>query len=176
MTKRLFIGIELPIELKQELGRLVGQLTEKYPEVKAESEEKLHLTLKFLGNTQKLPEIILSHLTRKLIGQPRFALQIKEIGFLISKSVSLIVEVQKQEELLRTYHKINNEMETLGFPRDKREFHPHVTIARCKETFAFVPNNKVYKPFLVSQITLFQSTLTSRGSKYTKLNQINLGA
>ena len=99
-----------------------------------------------------------------------------ETSWRFEKFKARIVEVQKQEELLRTYHKINNEMETLGFPRDKREFHPHVTIARCKETFAFVPNNKVYKPFLVSQITLFQSTLTSRGSKYTKLNQINLGA
>lgn len=145
---------------------------------KKEPQGKHHITLKFLGTTETSSGEILTVLRQKLIDQIAFFVTFAKACVLINTSSTLLVlDVEKNEELLRTYHKLNNELTTLGFPRDKRVFQPHVTLARCKKTLVNVPNlGKIpmHVPIPVSKITLFESKVTRNGSVYTTLGEIQL--
>ena len=59
MTIRAFIAIGLPEELKAEIGRISSALSSRIPGVRWVPLENLHLTLKFLGDTEEalIPDI-----------------------------------------------------------------------------------------------------------------------
>ena len=73
---------------------------------------------------------------------------------------------------------IENACAAAGFEREARPFHPHLTIARLRESkgaralaehhkqLAFPP-----QPFTVSELVLFRSELSSKGSKHTALSR-----
>ncbi len=178
MKQRLFIGIDLPPSVKLALDQYADRLIKNLNQFKKEPQDKFHITLKFLGSTEVRPEEILGVLNNKLKDQVSFAVTFTKAGIFVNTSTLLMVDVKNNEELLRTYHKINNESETLGFPRDRRAYHPHVTLARSNKILVSIPKlDEIvgYKPILVSHITLFESKLTQTGSTYTKVGEVRLG-
>jgi 2'-5' RNA ligase len=70
-------------------------------------------------------------------------------------------------------------MEPLGFEREKRQFRPHITLARAKTSrvdSALVAGSAKYAEhnfgsFTADRIYLIQSTLKPTGSVYTKLKE-----
>ena len=69
-----------------------------------------------------------------------------------------------------------------GFERDTRAFHPHLTIARLREAKGSRALAQRHKElgfpslaFTVSELVLFRSELSSKGSKHTALSRHKLG-
>lgn len=50
--QRIFVGIDLPPEAKRQGASYISRLRQDFPNIRVgwEAEEKLHLTLKFLGH------------------------------------------------------------------------------------------------------------------------------
>jgi len=69
MSKRLFIGINLPTATKRQLSTITRKLVVQYPQIKWEDKDKLHITLKFLGSTAISPQQIGDALKIKLSDQ-----------------------------------------------------------------------------------------------------------
>jgi 2'-5' RNA ligase len=72
-------------------------------------------------------------------------------------------------------------MESLGFDRETRAFSPHVTIARVKEGKGgpelFAPfKSQEFGNFLVREVILYESSVTSKGSEYSPLARLPLDA
>ena len=66
---------------------------------------------------------------------------------------------------------INQVLAGLGIPAEERSYHPHITIARLKNSpigrvADFLTSNSLLQspPFTVSSFTLFTSTLTAKGA------------
>jgi 2'-5' RNA ligase len=55
VKKRIFIAIDVSNEVKSEVADYINLLMREFPNLKVnwEKAEKLHLTLKFLGDTEK---------------------------------------------------------------------------------------------------------------------------
>ena len=184
-TLRLFIAIEIPSEIKAQFVSLIRELKSTDADVRWDSPEKLHITLKFLGDTreEQLPEINLK------LGQiaaqfAPFVLRYSGIGcFPNNKEPRIIwggVE-DLQNAISPIVESIELSMSILGFEREKRKFHPHVTIGRIKSQRNIRGLLRTMESTTleshttnVSHLILVRSTLKPAGSEYSTIRTFQL--
>ena len=166
--KRLFIGLELPKTVKEQLmsldKNLIGALWK--------SADKLHLTLSFVGNVE---EPVADELMRELrfIRFPTFHLSLKEIGYFDTGDIPhhLWVGVAEDKALRELQEKVAIVVRKLGLgDRDKFKFHPHVTLAKLQGTtlpdvMTYIGKNNLFHSdlFPVETFSLFSSHAKEAG-------------
>lgn len=170
-----------------ELWPLVEELKSFGQGVKPVEHENLHITLKFLGEVEEeiLPSIrqIMAETARKM--EP-FRFSLKGVGTLPSRNFIKVVFSRVEEggeNLVWMQKDLEKRLSKLGFKKEKREFKPHVTIARVKSAR---PKNKILKfierhqkeelgDVKVDNLLLMKSRLTPGGPVYTALEELYLG-
>ena len=173
-TRRLFIAINLPNELKEKIWqdyseKLLGE------ELKLVRKENLHITMKFLGY---FSEKNLLELYEKLskISFEMFEAEVFGVGEFNGKVIWVGV-TDKNNLIEKINYKINKALETSG-----EKFHPHITLARNKKLEKIKVKkiveelNRVQfkEKFLVKSIDLMESKLSDGGAKYSILLQIGV--
>lgn len=167
---RLFVGIELPSELRLRLSLLCGGV----PGAKWVDPGNLHLTLRFVG---EVDEGTASDIDEALaqIRAPRFSLALAGIGHFGNGDMprSLWVGVEKNPALLHLHDKIETALMRLGLEPETRRYTPHVTLARLKRVAVpplqeFLRNHALFRaePFAVERFSLIASYPTKSGSIY----------
>lgn len=178
MKKRLFIGLDLPDTTRKELIRVAHKIGPRFANLPWLKPEKYHVTLKFLGETDVDPKKICQVIEAKMWDMTAFTVGWKEVGLFVRSVTTVIVELKESEPLLRLYHKINNGMETLGFARDSRVYHPHVTLGKIMRFRRPMPQFPALKlkvaPTEFDRVIIFESTLTPGGSEYRQIEVIPL--
>ena len=186
---RLFIAIELPTEIKDSLARLQQEFKKTGADVKWVEPQNIHLTLKFIGETEedKLREIIQS-LKETAGGKPAFKMRIASCGAFpkISSPRVIWASLDKgDKETKEIAQELENRLVMHGIPKEERDFSSHITIGRtrsglnrdklvsCLNTLAGKPEEET-KEFTISKITLFKSTLTPKGPIYEALQEASL--
>lgn len=187
---RVFIALELPAVIKQNLKVFINTLQKEIEsrEIKWVNPENIHLTLKFLGETdlltiQKIADEI--NANSKSLTSP--ALQISGIGAFpdLRKPKVLWTGCSKNEELDYLFSRINSICVDHNFPAEKKRFSPHLTIGRMKTTYSQITVQKIQSSFNKYQskrfgisstpyLTIFQSELKPAGPIYTVLQKIDL--
>jgi len=191
-TYRTFIAIELPAQLRALLKDHIDRLRAAFPEVRASwsRQDSLHLTLKFLG---EVPVTRISGLSAACEAATHsldsFALEISDCGTFppTGKPKVLWIGVanpgeRNQPNALTLLHAaVEDACDRVGFAREPRAYHPHLTIARLRETkdsraLAEYHRQTGFAPatFTVSELVLFKSELSSKGSKHTALSRHEL--
>ena len=110
----------------------------------------------------------------------RFELSLKGIGAFPNERSPRIIWIgveRGREEIIKLQEGIEESLSTLGFKREERKFHPHLTIARVKGRADFkellgVPYKS--RVFLTDSLVLFKSTLTPKGPIYGELEKFPL--
>lgn len=132
MQRRIFIGIELPQQVKK---RLI-QATEKWQNlpVKWSRIENLHITLLFLGHIgdEMIPDIC-NKLKRACQKSDIFDINFEKIalGPDIKRARMFWLEGRPSEELKQFKNNINKELGI--FQRDNVAIRPHITLGRIKK-------------------------------------------
>lgn len=180
---RTFIAIDLNPEIKETLSELIKELGKGSKNIKWISKQGMHLTLKFLGEIsgEKVTEIgkILSEISGKY--KP-FLLKLKGTGYFPPEKKNprvLWVGIEKEETLLALQSKVEAGLERLGFPREQRKFHPHLTLGRVKapsdlrSTLSLLEahREKSFGEMRVEKITFFQSVLKPQGAEYSIISE-----
>ena len=181
---RLFIAIELSQSIHDQLADLMTELKKfDWKAAKWVRSENIHLTLKFLGDTEqnKLP-LLKSSLVEACKDIKPFKLIIKGTGVFPSRKNPRVLWVGMTEsvELSHLYTAVEEAMTAFGYKKEDRPFSPHLTLARIPfigDTTAmettmkklFDARSREFGRVIVRRITLFQSTLGSSGSTYTPL-------
>jgi len=174
---RTFIALELPeLDLKK-IIEIRNNYINDYDKIKWEPINKLHLTLKFLGDTDEkiIPEIN-SELEKILKKYEVFELAFDKFGLFTKdkKPRILWVGLKDNIKLNSLAREIDNVISQFGFEKEKRKFTPHITLLRIKdkdENFYkdFYKLTQVEIPeinFKANKITFFKSTLLKTGSVY----------
>ena len=178
---RLFIAIELPARIRDTIGEHITRLREACPDVRASwtREENLHLTLKFFGEVAANRVDTLSQaLMRAAAHTTEFDLVIEGCGVFPphGKPNVLWIGISPETALacLRLYQAIEDECAKVGFKRDERKFHPHLTIARLRHPggardLANLHQANQFGPVgsKVTTACLIRSELSGLGSRYT---------
>ena len=184
MLLRCFIAIEIPETIKKSIAAIIDNL--KKSDVKWVSEENIHITLQFLGETEEslIPDIK-GALYKILAPYSHFYIKIVDVGcFPSGKRPRVIwVGIKESQSLINLYKDISNEMVKFGYQKEERGFTPHVTIGRVKsnrnmrELLSRLDELKVtdFPDFEVQDIKLMKSELKPSGAKYYSLAEIPFG-
>ncbi|MDR3581462.1 MAG: RNA 2',3'-cyclic phosphodiesterase [Oryzomonas sp.] len=175
---RLFIAIEIPDEIKKQLGGMHTDI----PGSRWVPLEQIHLTLSFLG---EVDDTTLDLLTGALatIMVPGFNLCFSGTGCFPDRRHPKVLWVGLEPEpLLNSLASLVREaVLACNIPQEERHFSPHITLARLKlptprEVGAFLdrPPKQELPQFRVREFTLFQSLLTSQGAVHTPVKTFAL--
>jgi len=180
---RGFIAID--IEAFQKLVEFENEIKKTGANVKLVEPENVHLTLKFLGDTE---EALLDEIEKIIIDAVEdidpFNIQFKSAGvFPNQKYIKVIwIGIEHKGEMVTIANRIDEQISKLGFKREKRGFSPHLTIARVR---AAKNKDKLlqviedyrdveFKDIRVDTIRLKKSDLTPKGPIYTNLIEVKL--
>lgn len=184
---RTFIAIDLDPEIKKTLSVLIDELDKGHKNVRWVRHEGMHLTLKFLGEIgrEKVSEIenVLKMISKKY---GSFSLKFKSTGSFppgMKNPRVLWIGIEEEEETLTALQALlEGELEKLGFPRERRKFHAHLTLGRVKslfnikETLSILEKhrNRNFGEMKAVKISFIQSTLKPTGAEYSILSEFEL--
>lgn len=184
---RTFIAIDLEDSLKKTLAELVDKLRPMGRDIRWVTWQGMHLTLKFLGETSD-QDVLKIKSALQALSQDRqpFSLVLRGTGAFPAGHRAprvLWVGVLDNLALKIIQQDIESGMEKLGFAREDRAFHPHLTLGRVKVPFrleALLQELQKYqeRPFgemEVTKFTFFQSILKPSGAEYHVLGEYRLG-
>jgi 2'-5' RNA ligase len=152
--------------------------------VKLVEPENIHLTIKFLGDTdESLIDRIEEIMNYSVKEVEPFEITLKGAGvFPNEKYIKVIwIGIENGESISKIAFKIDEKITTLGFQKEKRKFSTHLTIARVKNVknkekliqIIEKYRNIEFSKFKINSIKLKKSTLTPKGPIYTMLKEIN---
>ena len=169
---RLFVGLELPWELRQRVALLAGV---GLPGARWVASENYHVTLRFIGEAPRYLAEEIDH-TLAALKAPSFALTLAGIGTFAKggRSQSLWLGVERSAPLERLQSKIETALQRCGLEPERRRFQPHVTLARLDgaaeaRLAGFVQAHNLFRagPMPMEHFTLFSSLLGKTQPVYT---------
>jgi 2'-5' RNA ligase len=181
MTNRLFVALDIPESALNELIELRDKLYGTPNKVRWESKEKLHITLKFLGDVgENVSELILRRFED--IEFPKISSSFSKFGFFKKNGLLKILFAGIDDNMkIEEFHKIiNDECALLGFNKEDRKFKPHLTLLRIKENEDLnrlvVFNKKIIDNinFEINSFSVIKSELKPGGSEYSILKEFKL--
>ncbi|HVF66320.1 MAG TPA: RNA 2',3'-cyclic phosphodiesterase [Pyrinomonadaceae bacterium] len=186
---RVFCAVELPDELRTRVAERLRRLRAEFPDVRAswEKPEKLHVTLKFLGDVEPARVEDLSGAAARAAAciEP-FELTIDTPGTFPPHGqprVLWLAIVDASGRLALMQRALESECAAAGFPRESRDFKPHLTLARVRSPqgareLAAAHRETPFAPqrFKVSELVVMRSELGPGGSRYTPLSRHRLGS
>jgi 2'-5' RNA ligase len=183
---RTFVAIELEPEIKKNLSQFIQKLENHNPHIKWIKNQGMHLTLKFIG---EIPDDKASDIQSTLrdisFEHERFPLKLVGTGTFPARSRYprvLWVGIEDSQKLISIQNDVETKLEKLSIPREKRKFHPHLTLGRVKSSQNIAPVleelanniNTQFGSMDVETITFFKSTLKPTGAEYNSLSKIQL--
>lgn len=183
---RLFIALPVPETTKRRLAIIIEKLRQHGGSVKWVQPKNMHLTVRFLGDTDErlvpdLKEILdttasghqaSDTIIDRLGGFPNLR-RPRVIWAGLGKNLKPLEKVAEQIELA---------VRKLQFPEERKKFNPHLTLGRVRDgkniqpLLDYLQGEKIEPiPCLLDKIVLFKSTLTPQGPIYDRLHQVTLG-
>jgi 2'-5' RNA ligase len=172
---RTFVAVFPPHEVREALFRAARDL----PASKAFrliGPEKLHLTLKFLGNVTEEDLIRVEQALEQLRGRHEpFEVSTSGFGAFPSERRPRILWAgvgEGSEPLRAVAHSVDDLLEPVGFGRERRPYVPHLTLGRARGQGAKLDAASVYPPalrFSVSGVDLVESVPGEGGVSYSVL-------
>jgi 2'-5' RNA ligase len=185
---RLFIAVELGDEVRRRIKAAVSRLQPLAPNAKWVGLERMHVTLVFIGAQpdSRVPEI--EDIVEEVAGVHRpVTLKLEKIGAFGRLRTPRVLWCGLEGDL-PGLGAIKNELEQklipLGYQPEKREFKPHLTLARARDpkgdaALALCVQRCTTRSFgelQVDRLVLFRSDLSPKGAKYTPLAEPALRA
>jgi 2'-5' RNA ligase len=173
MTKRLFVAIDLPESTRQILGALDPHVRG----VRWTDPAQMHLTLGFFDEVPDETDLAL----REKLGAIEFGaffLPIVGVGTFSGRRGPKIIWIgvgKAHPHLFQIHKRVQEAALAAGLEAELRAWHPHITIARCREVSAqslrkFLQANAEFDAGMVhvEAFHLYSSKLTPAGPIHTR--------
>jgi len=188
---RLFIALDIDAQIRERLECFVEGVRNFAPDARWVKPESMHVTLKFIGEqSEEAVDSIKAAL--KTVAGSATEIQFRGYGFFpTAKSARVFwVGMQADPQLAALAAAIDEKMHSLGIAKEDRAFSAHLTLARAGGGSGSPRWRKEDRPNRVFQILqnrlstlpspefgsmtareyfLYQSQLSPKGSRYTKL-------
>lgn len=179
---RLFVALELDRGLRRALVEGGGRVLILGRGVRRVDESRLHLTLRFLGETadERIPDVV-EAVEEAVEGVPPFAIVVRGLGAFPKPHVVRVLwaGIEPSEELARLARQVDDAVRRRGFPREPRGFSPHITLARTqgrpgRAAGALDPEQPRFGEQEVDSVTVMESAASPRGPTYVPLARVGL--
>jgi len=184
---RLFFAIPIDKQILDDLAGATDRLRETRAPVRWVRPEGMHLTMKFLGDTnpEKVAPLVDS-LTGVCASIMPFPISVTGAGAypnLKRPRVLWAGVVENSGTLKRLWTGVESEAEKLGWEREKRRFSPHVTFGRVKGSMNIARLSTAMEEIKdehwgdqeVDSMVLYRSHLEKGGARYERVHVFGLG-
>ena len=173
IAKRLFVAIDLPDSTRQ----LLAGLDPHIRGVRWTDSVQMHLTLAFFGDVPHDADLALrGKLSAIQFGA--FFLPVRGVGTFSAKGAPKIIWIgvgNAHPHLFQIHKRVQESALAAGLEPDLRPWHPHITIARCRDVSAqslrkFLNSNAELDAGMirVEAFHLYSSKLTPAGPIHTR--------
>jgi len=180
---RAFYAIELNDDVRNAARNIMDQLKtcEWSEHVRWTPIENLHLTIRFLGDvSEKVLEQLNISIKSQLANAAPFSVMFKEPRLFphFKKPRVVAAIISHNDALIALANILESCTIAAGLEPESRQFKGHLTLGRCTKTF---PKRIKLDPMPfssklpVTNVSLFQSRLSSEGPTYIKLEEFALG-
>jgi 2'-5' RNA ligase len=184
---RLFIAINFTSKDRQKIGRSARKMREAELPIRWVEPDQIHMTLKFLGEVR--PERVADvkeAVARVAEKTDPFSLKLGGAGAFPTMRRPRVIWLgaEASPELRCLKHDLEWELAPLGFEREVRAFHPHVTLGRAKpearagdfrDFEALVSAMTFGAEIQVRTVDVMESHLSAKGARYTRRLAAKLG-
>lgn len=193
---RLFVALDIEQSIRERISRFVDGVHNFAPDARWMKPESMHITLKFIGEQ---PDATLGSIKQALSGATGNTTDISLRGYGYFPTAKLArvfwAGIEAGPELEALAAAIDEKLSTVGIPKEERVFSPHLTLARgggasgsprrsrqdrrnhtfhlLQEKLAALPTPE-FGTMTPREFFLYQSQLSPKGSKYTKLARFAL--
>jgi len=188
---RLFFALDITPEIRSAIATYVDILR-RVPGVRFMPPESFHVTLKFLGEVRD-PDGAKQAAMK--IQSPRFEVAFRDTGFFPNPKSPRVfwAGIHADDRLPQLASALDASLAQIGFSREERPYHPHLTLARSgsgspvanrneppvagfRALVYFVEKNPPpdFGTMTASEFFLYESKLSPRGAHYTKLGRFPL--
>lgn len=188
---RLFVALDIDDYVRERLARFIDGVRNFAPDARWMKPESLHVTLKFIGEQ---PEESVEKIKRTLgtIDATASEIQFRSYGFFPTPKAARVfwIGMEAGPQLVGLAAAIDEKLSALGVSKETRPFSPHLTLARgaagsgspkrkrsdhpnrvfqrLQEKLSALPQPE-FGTATPREFFLYQSQLSPKGSKYTKL-------
>lgn len=183
---RFFIALEIPEESRQELEAVQKRLKELFPEIRLTDNDKLHLTIAFVGEQPDyLRQSLTIALERAAEGLSSFEVTPAYIdGFPHLHGADILwVGVKGDiDQLFVARERVKDELVRIGLDVDERRYIPHVAVAKANRLNLLPEQEKelenimhdTFQPIRITSLKLFESIPQEGFHKHNTLAEIPL--
>jgi 2'-5' RNA ligase len=177
---RLFVALTPPDSLRDTLTSLDQGLRG----ARWVPRENLHVTLRFIGEVEEGLAREIDQAFMALRVDP-FSLTVSGLGLFGTghRQRTLWAGVEKTPDLVRLKHKLDRILDELGLEPDRRQYTPHITLARLDDphpdrlrAYVEAHNLSISQSFPVEAFSLYSSHLRRDGPLYTEEAVYPLGS
>lgn len=183
---RLFIAIELPESIKQEIAKVQQQLKASGADANWTRPEGIHLTLKFLGEVEEARTAgIIAGMTDAARGTGALRLEVGGAGAFPNEKAPRVLWLGIGGDTVRLaglQRAVEDAMTAAGFEREERSFSPHLTLARIRfprprdrwqQRIEAIRDIRL-GGFDAGRVSLMKSELHPQGAVYTEVGAVEL--
>ena len=179
---RLFVALKIPDLVKTEIRRICIDLSGNESGIRWESNEKIHLTLKFIGevNDELLKPVSDSLGFIKNFSKINCSVVKFDFLFRFKEPKILWAELKTDESVNSLAEEINQRLFEYGIEKETKKFKPHLTLLRIKKNPGeeFIKRFKNYTlneiKFTATEVALIESRLSQSGSVYKEIKKYEL--
>ncbi|MBI2021442.1 RNA 2',3'-cyclic phosphodiesterase [Candidatus Daviesbacteria bacterium] len=183
---RFFIALELSETNREQLLVVQQQLKAVIPEAKLTDNDKLHLTIAFIGEQdEKLKEPLAKIMKQAASGISPFEVTPSYIDGFPHFHTANIIWVGVKDDIDKLYllrHRIKDQLTELNLEVDERRYVPHIAIAKVanlhltksQENQLTVIMSRDFDPIEVSAVKLFESIPNHGFHQHNTLAEIPL--
>ena len=180
---RLFCAVALPEGVRAAAAAHSAGLRAAFPRVRVswERPEKMHLTVKFVGEAERArAEELSAAAGRAAAAVEAFELSCGGTGTFPPHGPPRVLWLGVEDTeggLALLQRRLEDECDAAGFPRESRAFSPHLTLGRVREPRDARPLAAAHRetdfpprPFRVAELLVIRSELGPGGSRYTTIS------
>jgi 2'-5' RNA ligase len=184
---RIFLALNFSVavtrKIAEEVERLKPAMHEAGYRVAWVPAANLHLTLRFIGSIgEELVEGVTGACRRVAARHPVHEARAAGVGAFpsVDKPGVLWAGVDASAPLSALQRDVEAAMVELGFDKEERAYHPHVTVGRIKESRGgsaaeLWKSNAVMGSSPLSEIVVYESRTRSAGAEYVARARVPLG-
>jgi RNA 2',3'-cyclic 3'-phosphodiesterase len=178
---RLFVALEIPTTTRENLATLIASLRAITREPRWVRPDNLHVTLKFLGEVPEDQLAAVETALGRIRSDQAVTLEFRGLGFFPNEKKPRVfwAGIAASANLKTLAADIEGAMEKCGIAREKREFSPHLTLARLERPLpealrkAIAENaQREFGSLQTGEFHLVQSKLKPSGAEHTTLKTI----
>lgn len=181
--RRLFVSLNIPLNIRSKIYSIKDEiLNNQFLSNKWESIDKIHCTLKFIGDIQESKVEQVCEKIEFVKNYVPIECELNKFGMFYRNSLPAILycSFTADNSLTEIVSKLNLTLSDINIAIEKKAFKPHLTILRLKGNEdknilnKFIEFKVEKTNFVCPEISLYESKLLVLGSVYKEIKKYNL--